>query len=231
MTDPTPAPRADKTEWKEWLRIVARFAWPAAFVAIAAMGFSALRARAEPKASEVRVQGSNTVVKSLHDIARLETTSLHVEKVIDVKDHQKRLYGLVETEDALLFIATGEVVVGVDLQKLRDEDARFDEATKTAFLTLPEPEVLSTRFDEMHSYVHSRTTDTFAKRNEQLESLARKEAVAAFETAGRQKEVSDRAKGQAERQLRALGAAWGAKDVVIRWRPLVPAENGLTAKP
>lgn len=225
MTDP---PRTEKLEWA---RVGARFAWPAAFVAVAAMGFGVLRDREKATTSEVRVQGSNTVVKSLHDIARLETTSLHVEKVIDVRDHQKRLYGLVESEDSLLFIATGEVVVGVDLKRLRDEDARFDEKTKTAYITLPEPEVLSTRFDEMHSYVHSRSTDTLAKRNEQLEALARREAVTAFEAAGRQKDVSARAKDQAERQLRALATAWGAKDVVVTWRPVASPETDVAAKP
>ncbi len=225
MTDP---PRTEKLEWA---RIAARFAWPAAFVAVAAMGFGALRDREKPAASEVHLQGSNTVVKSLHDIARLETTSLHVEKVIDVRDHQRRLYGLVESEDSLLFIATGEVVVGVDLKRLRDEDARFDDKTKTAYLTLPEPEVLSTRFDEMHSYVHSRSTDVLAKRNEQLEALARREATAAFEAAGRQKDVTARARDQAERQLRALATAWGAQDVVVTWRPIASPETDVAAKP
>jgi hypothetical protein len=208
-----------KIEWH-------RFAWPAAFVIVATMGFALLRDRsAPPAATEIKVQGSNTVVKSLHDLARLETTSLHVEKVIDVRDHQKRLYGLLETEDSLLFIASGEVVIGVDLAKLRDEDARFDEATKTATITLPEPEVLSTRFDEMHSYVHSRKTGTLAERNEQLDSIARREATTAFEAAGRQKDVRDRAKEQAERQIRSLATAWGAKNVIVTWRPLVQQEN------
>jgi hypothetical protein len=214
-----PATEPRKIDWH-------RFAWPAAFVIVAAMGFVLLRDRAgPPAASEVRVQGSNTVVKSLHDLARLETTSLHVEKVIDVRDQQKRLYGLLETEDSLLFIASGEVVIGVDLARLRDEDVRFDETTKTATITLPEPEVLSTRFDEMHSYVHSRKTDTLAERNEQLESLARREATAAFEAAGRAKDVHERAKEQAERQIRSLATAWGAKNVNVTWRPLVSQEN------
>lgn len=225
MVDP---PTNDKLEWA---RTASRFAWPAAFVAIAAMGFGSLREREKPTASDVRVQGSNTVVKSLQEIARLETTSLHMEKVVDVRDHQKALYGLVESEDSLLFIATGEVVIGVDFQKLRDDDARFDETTKTAYITLPEPEVLSTRFDEMHSYVHSRKTDALARRNEQLESLARKEAVHAFEAAGRQKEVTARAKEQAERQLRALATAWGARGVVVTWRPLIAPEVDVAAKP
>jgi hypothetical protein len=217
------APEPRKIEWH-------RFAWPAAFVIVAPLCFVLLRDRAQPPAaSEVRVQGSNTVVKSLHDLARLETTSLHVEKVIDVRDHQKKLYGLVDTEDSLLFIASGEVVIGVDLARLRDEDVRFDETTKTASIALPEPEVLSTRFDEMHSYVHSRKTGTLAERNEQLEALARREATAAFQTAGRQKEVTTRAKEQAERQIRSLATAWGAKNVIVTWRPLVAQENAAPA--
>lgn len=222
MTDAA-APEARKIEWH-------RFAWPAAFVIVATLGFVLLRDHSQPPAtSEVRVQGSNTVVKSLHDLARLETTSLHVEKVIDVRDHQKKLYGLVDTEDSLLFIASGEVVIGVDLARLRDEDVRFDEATKTAAIVLPEPEVLSTRFDEMHSYVHSRKTGTLAERNEQLEALARREATTAFEAAGRQKEVSARAKEQAERQIRSLATAWGAKNVIVTWRPLAAQENAAPA--
>ena len=82
-------------------------------------------------------------------------------------------------------------------------------------ITLPEPEVLSTRFDEMHSYVHSRKTGTLAERNEQLEAVARREATVAFEAAGRQKDVRDRAKEQAERQIRSLATVWGAKNVIV----------------
>ena len=117
----------------------------------------------------------------------------------------------------LLFVATGEVVLGVDLGKLGDQDARFDEATRTAYVTLPAPEVLSTRFDEAHSYVHARATDLLAKRNEALESLARRDAVLAFEAAAKDPKAVERAKEQAEKQLRGLGRAWGARDVVITW--------------
>jgi Protein of unknown function (DUF4230) len=213
----------------EWLRVAARFAWPAAFVVAVGILATAVRDRPAADAQEVRVHPSSTVVKSLRELARLETTSLHVEKVIDVKDHQKRVFGLVESDDALLFVASGEVVIGVDLSKLRDEDARFDEATKTASITLPEPEVLTTRFDEIHSHVHARQTDVLARRNEQLEAIARRDAIAAFEAAGRDKAATSRAKDQAEKQLRALGTAWGAREVKIAWRPVAAGE--LTASP
>jgi hypothetical protein len=203
----------------EALALAARFAWPAAFVAVVAMTFSYLRDRgAEPK-SQTRVEHAGpTVVRDLRAISRLETASLHMEKIVEVKDHQERLHGLVEADDAVLFVATGEVVLGVDLAKMGEDDARFDAATKTAYVTLPQPEVLSSRFDEIHSYVHSRKTDLMAERNEGLEGVARREAIAAFEKAARDPESMKRAREQAERDVRALGAAWGASAVVITWK-------------
>lgn len=199
---------------------LSRFAWPAAFVAVAAMTFGYLHDVRPKAASEVRIEHPTpTVLKDLRELARLETLSLHVEKVVDVKDRQTRLYGLVDAEDSLLFVATGEVVLGVDLGKLADDDARYDEATRTAYIHLPAPEVLSTRLDEPHSYVHARTTEMLAKRNEALESVARRDATIAFEAAAKDPKNVDRAKAQAEKQLRALGRAWGARDVVITWRP------------
>ena len=56
---------------------------------------------ARPKpASEVRIEHPTpTMLKELRELARLETLSLHVEKIVDVKDHQTRLYGLVDAND------------------------------------------------------------------------------------------------------------------------------------
>ena len=199
---------------------LSRFAWPTAFVAVAAMTFGYLHDVRPKPASEIRIEHDTPAVLSdLRALARLETLALHVEKVVDVKDHQSRLYGLVDAEDSLLFVATGEVVLGVDLGKLGDGDARYDEKTRTAYIHLPAPEVLSTRFDEVHSYVHARATDVLAKRNEALESIARRDAATAFEAAAKEPKSLERAKEQAEKQLRGLGKAWGARDVVITWSP------------
>ena len=208
MTTPAP-PR---------LAQLSRFAWPAAFVAVSAMALAYLQDVRPKPPSEVRVEHPTpTMLKELRDLARLETLSLHVEKVVDVKDHQTRLYGLIDANDSLLFVATGEVVMGVDLAKLGDGDARYDEAMRTAYIHLPAPEVLTTRFDEPHSYVHARETDVLAKRNEALESIARQDAATAFEAVGKDPKNVDRAKEQAEKQLRGLGRAWGAREVVITW--------------
>jgi hypothetical protein len=198
---------------------VGRFAWPAAFVLVAGMGFAYLHDQKPPATSEVRVEHAGaTVVRELRALSRLETSSLHVEKVIEMKDHQKRLRGFVEADDALLFVAAGEVVLGVDLSKLADADVRSDPATGIASIDLPAPEILSTRFDETRSYVHSRSTDVLAHRNEGLEAAARREALAAFALAAKDPRAIETAKAQAERQLRALAKAWGAKDLVVTWK-------------
>ncbi|MFO0736569.1 MAG: DUF4230 domain-containing protein [Labilithrix sp.] len=197
---------------------LARLAWPAAFVAVAAMGFGFVRTESPaPLAHEITVtpQTGPTVVRSLKELARLETAQIRVEKVIDLEDHQKHFHGLVEADDSLLFVAAGEVVLGVDLGKA---DVTFDEATKTARITLDEPEVFSTRFDEPHSYVHSRKTDTFAQRNEGLEAAARREATRSFAAAGREPRAQEMARTQAEKELRALARAWGSRDLEVSWR-------------
>lgn len=198
-----------------WIGVVARFAWPGALVAISAMAFGYLRDQRPPSGSDVRVEHAGaTVVRELRTLSRLETSSIRVEKIIELKDHQKLLHGLVDADDTLLFVAAGEVVLGVDLSKAVASDPTSDVAT----IELPPPEVLSTRFDEAHSYVHSRTTDMLARRNEGLEATARQEALAAFAVAGRDHDALEGAKSRAEGQLRTLAKAWGAKDLVVTWK-------------
>jgi hypothetical protein len=211
--DPSFRPRFEALPW------MAKLAWPAAFVAVAAMTFAYLREPRKESASEVRVDHpSATVVRDLRALARLETLSMHLEKVVEIKDHQQRLHGLVEADDALLFVAAGEVVLGVDLSKIEDGDVTVDERTGAVRVSLPPPEVLSSRFDEARSYVHARSTDVLGRRNEGLEAAARKEALAAFDAAGRDATATERARAEAERQLTSLARAWGVRELVVTWK-------------
>lgn len=216
------------------LDVLGRFAWPIAVVAIAAMTFAYLHTRADQPTSTVSVAHSGAdVVKDLRALARLETAALRVEKVIDVRDRQKRLGGLVDADDVLLFVASGEVVLGVDFAKLEEKDVRVDAAKGTIEIALPPPEVLTTRFDEGRSYVHSRSTDLLAQRNETLEGAARQDAIAAFEKAGREPSAMALARRSAEAQVHALGRAIG-RDLVVTWKdgggagvgPVAPEASG-----
>lgn len=200
-----------------------RFAWPAAFVAITGIGYAYLT-RPDPQTTVVFKDTGPTVVKGIRGLSKLETAALRVEKVIDVRDKQS-FHGLVDANDSLVFVARGEVTLGVDLSRLAVDDTKFDEQTKTAYVTLPAPEILSSRFDEMHSYVHSRSTDLLAKRNEELEALARRKAIAEFEASAHEPSAVELAKSQAEKQLRAFAKGWGASDVVVTWRSDSVASN------
>lgn len=203
-------------EGTPWL-VTTRLAWPAAFVAGLAMILGYLR-QPPPPTDRVEERSGETVLREIRALARLETTSLHLEKVIDLKDHQSRAHGLIEADDALLFVAAGEVVLGIDLAKLGDGDVSFDRATGAARIELPAPEVFSARLDEAHSHVHSRSTDLLAKRREDLEAMARREAVTAFEQAGRGPEARAGAEATAEKVLRSLAKGWGVKDLVVTWK-------------
>ncbi|WP_437753095.1 DUF4230 domain-containing protein [Sorangium sp. So ce1389] len=189
---------------------------------LASVGFGALvvapRLRAPAPPDTVVARPSPALVIAIRDLARLETTEVHVEKVVDLADRQSRLFGLVQATDALLLVAVGHVTIGVDLARIGEDDIAMEPETGVARLTLPAPEVFSTRLDEEETYVYTRSTSLLARRNEQLESRARKEATAAIEKAALEGNVMARAKAQAERQITALATQLGAKRVEIRWR-------------
>ncbi|HMI88496.1 MAG TPA: DUF4230 domain-containing protein [Polyangiaceae bacterium] len=165
------------------------------------------------------VRPTATILMAVKDLARLETNELHLEKVIDLTDKQSRFFGLIDTADAILLIAAGDVTVGIDLTKLQSSDVEVDRATGTARLTLPPPEILSVRLDEQHTYVYRRTVGLLAERNDQLESKARQEALRAIEEAARHTDVMEKARRQAERQLQQLFEKFGVSRTTIGWRP------------
>lgn len=169
-------------------------------------------------ASVVTVRSTPNVLIAVRDLSRLETASVHVEKVIDLTDRQTHVFGLVESTDAILLVAVGDAALGVDLSRLGPEDVSMDESTRTARLRLPAPELLHAALDEQATYVHARTTGVLARRNEQLEGQARREAVRAIEQAASTPDMLARAKAQAERQIRALVTQLGAARVEITWQ-------------
>ena len=172
-----------------------------------------------PAASRTVVRPTGTILMAVRDLARLETNELHMEKVIDLTDKQSRLFGLIDTTDAILLIAAGDVTIGIDLTKMGDGDVVVDQGTGKARLTLPAPEILSVRLDEEHTYVYRRTTALLAERNEHLESKARQEAVRAIDEAARDGAVMEKARKQAERQVRDLLEKFGVTQVTVGWRP------------
>src|SRR5262245_31535653 len=65
-----------------------------------------------PPPSVITVRPGASILLAVHDLARLETAQVHVEKVIDLTDRQSRFFGLVEGEDAILLVAAGDATLG-----------------------------------------------------------------------------------------------------------------------
>jgi hypothetical protein len=200
-------------------RTFARSALAVAFIAGVAGAF--LLGRADrpttPGASRVDLHATPGVITAIRDIARLEATSYHVEKVVEATDEQSRLWGLMQTKDALLLVAVGDVVAGVDLAKVRDEDVIFDEQAHTVHVRLPAPEVTSSTLDERATHVYSRRTDVLAMRNEQLEGEARRQAEEQMRKQAVDAGILERARASADRTLRALLRSLGYQQVDLDW--------------
>lgn len=173
-----------------------------------------------PMSSSVTVvRPTPDVLLAVRDLARLESASFHMERVIDLSDKQSKLWGMVSTEDAILLVAVAEISAGVDLQKLSAADVVVDPARRSARIELPAPEVLHAALDNEKTYVHSRKTGTLASRNENLESRARKEAERTLIEAARQAGLLNRAADNARRTVEALVHSLGYDKVDVSVRP------------
>jgi hypothetical protein len=167
--------------------------------------------------SGLGARAAPAVVLAVRDMARLDATSFHIEKVVEASDAQSRLWGLVDAKDTVLLVAVGDVVAGVDLSKLRDEDVTVDPATQSVRMRLPAPDITSATLDEHATHVYSRTTDVLAERSEQLEGVARGHAEEQMRKAAVEGGILDRARASADRTLRSLLRSLGFEHVTLDW--------------
>jgi hypothetical protein len=165
----------------------------------------------------VEVRPTPSVVVAVRDLARLESASYHVERVIDLSSRQRRLFGLVEAEDSILLVAAADVVAGVDLSEIADEDVRVSEDGRQVTVVLPAVRVLSARLDNDRTYVHHRETDLLARRRENLETDARREAERTLEDAALEAGILERAQRNAAATVEALLRSLGFRHIDVRF--------------
>jgi hypothetical protein len=160
----------------------------------------------QPKSDISYSISSQTVIKQMRELNRLETASFTIEKVIDAgtsgNAFQQFLYG-----DRILLIAHGEVIAGVDLSKLTDQDISINGSTIT--VTLPSPQILEVSLDNDQTRVYDRTQGILTHGNKDLESNARSVATQTIQDAackgGILIQAGDNAKKQLSAFLKALG--------------------------
>jgi hypothetical protein len=165
--------------------------------------------------SAIDIHPTPNVIVAIRDLARLETVSYHIERVIEAADEQSHLFGLLRSKDALMLVAVGDVVAGVDLGKIGDADIVVDWPKRSVRVHLPPPEIFSVTLDNARTHVVTRTTDTLANRREDLEGVARSDAESSMRKAAADTGILDRAKTSAERSVRALLRALGFETVTL----------------
>jgi hypothetical protein len=145
-----------------------------------------------------------------------------MERVIDLTDKQSRLFGLLQTEDAILLVAVADISAGVDLQKLTTDDVVVDAEKKSAKLSLPAPEVFHAELDNSKTYVHTRRTGALASRQENLETRARQEAERSLIDAALQAGLLNRASDNAKRAVEGLVRGLGYEQVEVTMHAAAP---------
>jgi Protein of unknown function (DUF4230) len=155
---------------------------------------------------------SQTVIKQIESLNRLETASYTIEKIVDVQTAgsklQQFLYG-----DRILLIAHGQVIAGFDLSKVSEKDISVKEDALT--VKLPAPEVLVTKLDNEQTQVYDRQKGILTKGDRNLESEARSEAERVIKDAACKGGILDEASKNAKKQLEQLFTGLGFTQVAI----------------
>lgn len=142
------------------------------------------------------------VVLEMRSLARLETMTFTVEKVITAEKggnvFQDVLFG-----DKLLLIANGQVVAGVDLSQLREQDVQVS-ADNNVRVTLPPSEIFIATLNNDETRVYDREQGLLSRGDAQLETKARQAAEASILQAACDQGILDQAATEARTQLEAL---------------------------
>ena len=93
------------------------------------------------------------IIKEIQSLNRLETASYTMEKIIEAGDEGNLFQDLVYG-DRLLLIAHGQVVAGVDLSQVSDQDLKINGSSLQ--IRLPDTQIFSTQLDNTQTKVYDR---------------------------------------------------------------------------
>lgn len=157
---------------------------------------------------EEKVLDLSTLVTQVRELNRLETASMRVMHVGQITQSYKMVPNAL-AGDAITFLATGDVIAGIDLAQLQPKDV-WRSPDGTVNLRLPPPQILVTRVDNKESRVISRKTGVLRRADIDLETRARQHAESNIRNEALKKGILPLASQNAEKKmadfLRILGA-------------------------
>lgn len=153
------------------------------------------------------------LVTEIQDLARLETASYSFEKIIRAeRGEQSLLWGALG--ESMIFVAHGDAVAGVDLEKMRTSDLQVVDQ-QTVMVRLPEAEIFSVRLDNQKSYVADRDTGVLVRADPQLESQVRRTAEDELWLAAEESDILVRANANAEAYMSNFLRGLGFTDITF----------------
>lgn len=182
------------------------------FAVLFVTGLLAWRFFGEPGEKYQTNLNTQTVIKQIQSLNRLETASYTIEKVIDVGTTGGGLKQFL-VGDRILLIAHGTVIAGFDLSKVQESDINVTD--KTLNLKLPAPEILVAKLDNDQTRVYDRKQGLLTKGDNDLESQARSEAEKVIKDAACKGGILNEASKNARNQLTSLFKSLGFQTVII----------------
>jgi hypothetical protein len=151
------------------------------------------------------------VVTQVRELSRLETASMRVMHVGTIKQSYRMVPNSLGG-DEIQFLATGDVIAGVDLSQLGPNDV-WRESDGTVVMRLPAAHILISRVDNKESKVLSRKTGMLRRADVDLESRARQFAEQNIRSEALKKGIIPMAQASAEKKLADLLHQMGARKV------------------
>lgn len=152
-----------------------------------------------------------TYINEIRALARLETIQYSVEKVITGQTGGgsfEAFFG-----DKILFVGHGTVIAGIDMEKLRPEDMRYE--NNVLRVKLPPAEIFIATLDNEKSYVYDRDTGLLTKPDPNLETLVRQRAEQEILKAALEDGILEQAQINAEAYLFKFFAALGFPNTIF----------------
>lgn len=172
------------------------------------LGMLAMRYR---DANRFGVMDTSTILQQIQSVSELVTVKYVMEKVVILED--ERWYG----ENRILLLAHGVVKAGIDLSELNPDDIQI-EGTKIT-MVLPAERITDAYLDERRTSVIERSTGLIRQFDEDLESNARRTAIADIRSAAHRIGILDDARERARLQLKTLFLQLGFTEVEFRRPP------------
>ncbi|MCO5186601.1 MAG: DUF4230 domain-containing protein [Anaerolineae bacterium] len=208
-----------------FLALFAIFAALAAFLAVST-AYTTKKTIVEPvqalvqgvllQATPVILPDPVTIVREINDMARLETASVSMEKLVSAEQNNEMLWGALG--ETMIFVAYGDVIAGVDMAKIEVDDLQVVDPT-TVMVNLPDVEVLVTRLDNERSYVADRDTglllSVFGNSDPQLETQVRQIAEQEILAAALAGDLLQRADANAHQYMQDFLVGLGFEDVIF----------------